>query len=183
MKRASLCLALGSAATLALVASCSGKAVIDPTGGGGAAGGNTTTTSTTSTSTSTSTTATTTALCTSHDECEGDLCIFATGQCAPGCVPESCDSCGAGVFCEPCATSSCPGCLDCAAACVPAIAGRCDEDDPCPGELVCQWSWGSCLPPCSNPGEQCGGFAYCDECATSSCCGCADCVSACLGGE
>jgi len=183
MHRASIHLACCAAAWLAIVVGCGGKAVIDPDGSGGSAGATTTiTSSTTSITTTTPTTTTTVPYCTSHADCQGYVCVFATGQCVPGCAPGACDSCQAGVFCEPCATSSCPECNDCVAACVPATAGRCDEDDPCPGQQICAWAWGTCLEPC-GPGGDCGGWSYCDGCVTGSCCGCDDCVAACMGGE
>ena len=168
------------AVLLALIASCGGKAVIDSAGSGGSGGsggGTTTTSTTTSTSSSTST-----HFCSSHADCQGGLCVFATGHCAQACTPNACDSCQTQEFCEPCATASCALCDDCVAACAPLTSGRCDDNDPCSDSQVCEWYSGVCLPTC-GPNGDCGGFAYCDYCATSSCCGCKDCASACVGGE
>lgn len=171
---------LATAGTM-LVTSCGGLAVVDGPAAGGTGGTSTSTTSVTTTETTTST-PTNTPPCTDHDDCPDGVCWFATGQCAARCTAESCDSCGPGRYCEPCVTSSCPDCLDCVAACVPAASGRCDDDDPCPGAKLCQWSFGTCLTPCGSD-DDCGGFSYCDPCATSSGCSLKDCVAACLGGE
>ncbi|MBW2526617.1 MAG: hypothetical protein JRI23_20715 [Deltaproteobacteria bacterium] len=164
----------GLAALPLLVATCGGTAVVDAPAADGP-GGSTTTATNTSTPTKTPP-------CTSHDDCPDGVCLFVTGQCVDSCTAQSCDSCGPGQFCEPCGTSSCPDCRDCVAACLPAGPARCDEDDPCPGGDLCHWSFGTCLPPCEADGD-CGSFAYCDPCATSSGCSLKDCVAACMGGE
>jgi hypothetical protein len=165
---------------LGLGMSCGGKAIVDGVNGGGGEGGTDTTTSTTTSWTTNPTT--TSGWCTSHEQCPGGVCVFSSGQCASSCTPNSCDPCGVGEFCEPCPTSSCPACNDCVAACVPLTSGRCDDNDPCQYGMVCSWWDGVCLQPC-DPNGQCGDWYYCEYCATSSCCGCADCVAACLGGE
>jgi len=122
-------------------------------------------------------------LCESHDDCPGALCVFATGLCAVACAPFNCDACAAGEVCDECATSSCPQCDDCIAACQPTPAGRCDDNDPCPGpDEVCLLGIGSCAPSCEAL-ECADPNMVCNDCATSSCCGCADCVGACQGLE
>lgn len=156
-----------------LLAACGGRVVVDV---GGAGGGTTTTTGTGTTSTGTG------GSCTKHDDCPAGLCIFATGTCAPACEGAFCESCTPGTVCDMCATSSCPACADCRAACVPRQPWQCDEDDPCPADQVCLFQDRICAPACSTDAE-CGGFAFCASCVTGSCCGCDDCVSACLGGE
>ncbi len=114
--------------------------------------------------------------CETHDDCTGGVCL--QGLCAPRC--EGCDACAPGTVCEPCATSSCPGCDDCVAACVPTSEGRCDDDDPCPGaDQVCLFPYGYCTPTCES-GECADPNMACSECATGSCCGCKNCVSACF---
>jgi hypothetical protein len=169
---------------LALFATaCGGTAVVEA-GAGGAGSGATSTSTTDASATGVTATSTSTGggACASHTDCPGELCIFATGQCAPACSDGICPSCGPGLVCETCATSSCPGCDDCLGACAPATPDRCDDDDPCAPGSVCLWYYRVCAPGCETDMD-CGGFAYCDGCATSSCCGCADCASACIGGE
>lgn len=162
------------------LAACGAKVVFDGESAGagagaGSVGGNGTGNNG---STSTGTTG-----CTTHQDCSGDqLCIFATGECAPSCTAEACDACTAGSYCEPCATSFCPECLDCRAACLPIVPGRCDDDDPCPDGQVCLYSQGVCADACSPDGG-CPDFFFCDGCASGSCCGCDNCVAACIGGE
>jgi hypothetical protein len=56
--------------------------------------------------------------CDDHDDCApGDVCLYGAGQCAPACspVPPSCPT--PDLVCNPCATSSCPGCDNCLGAC------------------------------------------------------------------
>ena len=56
--------------------------------------------------------------CDDHDDCpQGDVCLYGTGLCAPGCdgAMPSCPS--PDLVCNPCATGSCPGCNDCVGAC------------------------------------------------------------------
>ena len=116
--------------------------------------------------------------CETHDDCTGNLCIG--GVCVPRCAAGQCDACTAGTVCEECATSSCPDCDDCVAACVPTPEGRCDDDDPCPGaDQVCLFPYGWCAPSCES-GECADPNMVCSECATGSCCGCENCVSACF---
>jgi hypothetical protein len=57
--------------------------------------------------------------------------------------------------------------------------GRCDENDPCPDDWVCMYPYGYCAPPCDD-GACADPNMVCSECATGSCCGCDDCVSACF---
>ncbi|MFO0554866.1 MAG: hypothetical protein U0271_41195 [Polyangiaceae bacterium] len=158
--------------TLAFLLGCGAKVVYQDSGDGGAGG------SGTSSSTSTSTGG----FCTSHEECAPLICVFSTGECRAPCTANACESCGEGLVCEGCATSSCPACDDCRGACVPTTEGRCDDDDPCPGGGVCLFQSGFCANPCDAMG-QCGQFEFCDECATSSCCGCKNCGAACVGGR
>ncbi len=161
---------------LSLASGCGGNVVFEEQGAGGS-GAVTSTDATSVTSTSTG------GLCASNADCgPGSVCLLGTGVCADACEPFACDSCGQGSFCEPCATSSCPTCDDCVAACMPKGDGRCDDDDPCTDGFVCMFQDGYCAPPCGPMGD-CGGFAFCDECATGSCCGCRNCVAACIGGR
>jgi hypothetical protein len=119
-------------------------------------------------------------LCTAHEDCPGALCIFATGECASACSSGSCDACTPGEVCEDCATSSCPDCFDCVSACRPTGVGRCDEDDPClEDDHVCIYPSGFCAPSCDSS-ECADPNMVCEGCATGSCCGCDDCVSACF---
>ncbi len=170
---------LVTTAALTLHFGCGGKAVVDTessnSGGSGGTGPG-------STSAGPSTGAGST-VCTTHDQCAPGLCIFSTGQCATACDAFGCESCPAGEVCGECATSSCPECLDCMSACVPATNGRCDDHDDCGGE-VCIFGAGPdgtgvCAPSCDG-----GGCAdpsmVCDECATGSCPCCRDCQAACV---
>lgn len=160
-----------------LVPACGGTSVVD---GGNGGSGDTTTTTTGSTTTTASTTSSSTSsgACDEHEDCPAGVCLFATGQCAAACEG-LCDSCGTGAVCNGCATSSCPICADCLAACVPVDEGRCDDDDPCGASEVCLFDRLQCVPTCGS--DDCADpNSYCDPCATGSCCGCKDCVAACL---
>ncbi len=119
--------------------------------------------------------------CSAHIDCPLDqLCIFQTGECAPACAGETCDSCGQGNTCNSCATSSCPKCNDCLAACQPASANLCDDDDPCDAGFVCDFFNRVCVPSCDN--AVCADpNMVCEPCISGSCCGCDDCVSGCVG--
>jgi hypothetical protein len=173
---------------------CGGKVVVDePTGvggAGGAGGAGASTPASTSVSAVSGTTTTTTSVsvasgpghCSDHADCPYQVCIFATGQCAPSCVANACDPCETGSFCDSCATSSCPACEDCRPGCVPLAEGRCDDNDGCPDGQACFFAAGYCAKRCNDAGA-CGDFEYCDACATGSCCGCDNCVPICLGGE
>ncbi len=168
---------------VACTSACGAQVVLEEGTGGATAGPSGTQTVGTSGSVATNASSSTgVTFCDSHDDCDPNVCIFATGQCAPPCTDGSCDACGPGSVCNGCATSSCPGCLDCVAACVPNTEGRCDEDDTCPPDLVCHYQIGFCVQPCISD-DQCGGFAFCDLCATASCCSCKNCAGACVGGE
>jgi hypothetical protein len=163
------------AARVALAVSllaCGGTTVIDP-GSGGAAS------TSSSNNASTSSNGGSGAGCSEHGDCPGGLCIYTTGLCAPACTPEQCDPCGPTTVCDRCATSSCPGCLDCGAACVPIGAGQCDADNDCETGDVCLWEHNECARECSasacdEPND------YCAPCVTGSCCGCDDCVATCI---
>ena len=140
---------------------CGGRVVVDISGGQGAGTGP--------------------GGCTDHSDCPSGLCLFTTGTCTTGCnsakpCPDPGETCGPGTICDGCATSSCFGCNDCIAACVPA-AGRCDADDPCPTGQTCIFESHTCAPLCDSDSD-CGEFAGCNSCV-SSCCGCDDCVSFC----
>lgn len=158
---------------------CGGGVVFEPDGAGG---GGSSTTSTVTGTTSTTTNTGTGGACSSHDHCPGGVCIFATGLCAAACEEAACSSCGAGLVCDGCATSGCPKCNDCVAACVPIDPGWCDDDDPCPSGQVCLFSSHHCTPQCQTDTDCGSTFLFCSPCATG-CCGCDDCVSACVGGE
>jgi hypothetical protein len=120
--------------------------------------------------------------CADHLDCgPNEVCIFATGACAPICDRASCDSCGAGSVCNSCATSSCPECDDCLSACRAREATSCDDDDPCPPGQACDAA-STCRTSCPN-GVECNSVSeFCAECVTGSCCGCLDCVSLCMPG-
>lgn len=181
------------AATLLL--GCGADVILDDPGAGGSGSTSTAIATGTSAQTAQSATAVTatsastgTGPCSAHEQCATGVCYFPTGECIPSCQPGTCDSCGPGSYCEPCAIGSCPGCSDCIAACVPISPGRCDDDDPCVsagGETACYFPGGVCLPVCNPelPNGGCNGFELCDFCATGSCCGCDDCVGLCVGGE
>jgi hypothetical protein len=119
--------------------------------------------------------------CDEQSDCpDNEVCLFGEGVCVSAC-DAFCDPCGAGQICNSCATSSCPDCDDCVAACVPIQAGQCDENDPCAASEVCVFQSGICALPCEVAGELCENGSVCDDCATGSCCGCDDCVNACVG--
>ena len=159
----------------ALVAGCGANVVFEgPGDGGGGSSG--------LTSPTTSSIMTGPAHCDSHTDCSPLVCVFSTGTCARPCEDGTCDSCGEGLFCESCATSACPDCLDCRAACVPTAPGRCDEDDACPPDSACVYESGVCMKVCDGD-DDCGDFEFCDACATGSCCGCKNCVAVCAGGR
>ncbi len=173
-----------------VVVGCGADVVIDDPGAGGSgstSGASATVTSSATGPTSTATSSSTgTTVCDSHDDCSPGVCYFPTGQCVPACEPGTCNSCGPGSFCEPCAIGSCPACADCVAACVPIDDSRCDDDDPCPLDgTACYFPSGVCLPVCSDVGPNggCGDFSFCQQCATGTCCGCENCVDLCMGGE
>jgi hypothetical protein len=128
--------------------------------------------------------------CMSHADCgQDEVCVFATGACAPACsaipgpTPEhGCDSCGVGSVCDPCGTSSCPDCENCLAACRPRQATSCDDDDPCPPGQACDHAAQTCRTACPS-GVECNNLnELCTECASGSCCGCQDCVNLCMPG-
>ncbi|MEQ9318762.1 MAG: hypothetical protein RIF41_06360 [Polyangiaceae bacterium] len=161
------------------LAACGGSTVVGPGGdGGGGSGGDATTSGSGGSPTGSSSSGMTG--CTTHDDCPGDdVCLFGTGQCAPSCG-EFCDACDPGTVCDGCATGSCPGCADCVAACVPIQDGMCDENDPCPNGEVCLHEQRVCAPPCTLNGTCDDPGLQCNDCVTGSCCGCEDCVAACM---
>jgi hypothetical protein len=161
------------------LAACGGVTVVDD-GAGGQGGQSPTTSSKAAASTTTKAASTTTGAgpCDEHADCPGGACIFVTGLCAAPCEG-ACDRCQPGTICDGCATSSCPECADCVAACVPTPAGRCDEDDLCPLDEVCIFVAQQCAPACDS--AACADpNMVCDFCATGSCCACQDCVAACV---
>ena len=71
-------------------------------------------------------------------------------------------------------------CDDCRAACTPILDGQCDADDPCGDGRRCAFGARVCLFEC-DPEVGCDkGSTICEPCATSSCCGCKDCVAGCV---
>jgi len=171
---------LAGALALAGTGACGGIVVFDEDGGagGGPSTGVTASSSSSATgagTTSDPSTASGPAGCTRHEDCGADLCVFATGTCAPACDGEACDGCGPGSFCDECATSSCPDCRDCLAACVPAD-DRCDDDDPCPDGSICHFREGRCSAGCTADGSCEDLSEVCAPCESSSFCGCKDCV-------
>ncbi len=171
MTKTAMSVVLALAGASLAFAACGGTAVVD----GGSGGSGTGTGTTTGTPTTTTTTGTP---CTTHADCGDRVCVFATGTCAEPCE-DFCEGCGSGSICNDCATSSCPQCLDCVAACVPIQPGQCDDDDACAGGEVCLFFADTCAPSCES--SDCADpNMVCQDCASSSCCGCKDCVSACL---
>jgi hypothetical protein len=63
---------------------------------------------------------------------------------------------------------------------VPKMTGMCDDNDPCPPNQVCQFGANTCIPTCNSDGSCQDPNLICSDCVTGSCCGCDDCVSACL---
>jgi hypothetical protein len=165
-------------AALALSA-CGGQVVFEEKGSSDGGGGST---GTAPPPPSQNTTGPTPPGCATHSDCgEGRLCVFSSNTCADACEIGSCDSCGVGMVCNDCATSACPDCLDCRGACVPKNDNQCDDDDPCGVDLVCLFDSGYCTPACNAEGFCFQAGQDCTPCATGSCCGCDDCVSACIG--
>jgi hypothetical protein len=160
-------LALVMLSTLAL--GCGGNVVV----GGGGSGGSGPGGDGGSTSTSTPTP---TGGCDDHADCPDGLCIFSNGTCSTKC--DEAAPCPAGQICDGCATSSCPGCEDCTAACVPAN-GKCDDHDDCASDSVCLYGAQKCEPKCNANGGCDEVDLVCNDCATSSCPFCNDCVGAC----
>jgi hypothetical protein len=81
------------------------------------------------------------------------------------------------MFCDFCATASCPTCKNCTPACVPA-EGRCDDHDDCEPDFVCLYGTDTCAPGCGSAACL-DPNTYCERCATSSCPCCEDCVGVC----
>jgi hypothetical protein len=154
---------------LCALCACGGTAVVDGSGQGGKGQGG---------SGSTTTTTTPTKGCDDHNDCPGGLCVFSTGTCAPPCG-DICSPCGPGLVCDGCATSSCPGCLDCGGACLAAAPGQCDDHDDCAQDEVCLYGTGKCAPTCGA--SACADpNMICDACATAGCPCCKNCGAACL---
>ena len=161
--------ALSASLTLA---ACGGNVVLPPgSGGSGGNGGDTTASSSTGGT-----------LSCANGCPQGTVCLLGSNTCAPSCDPSGFTPCGAGTVCDMCASSSCPLCDDCVAACLPAQPGKCDDHDDCPKGQVCLYGLGECAPACSDVPPQCQvPDQVCNDCATSSCPGCEDCVGACTG--
>lgn len=168
------CKLLEVALVLAASVACGGSAVLEEAAGAGGAGGGP---------------GPGVIACDDHDDCPAGWCVFASGQCGAPCEPVGNDSpamfCGAGVVCDGCATSSCPGCKDCIAACVPA-GDACDDHSDCGPDGLCTFyqpydPFGQrCEPACDGPGAACPDeCAFCAPCGTASCAGCGDCVASC----
>lgn len=161
-----------------LLVGCGGIVVLEDEGGAGQGAGAPATTGASSTTIDVASATSGGGPCSTHEDCaDGFVCVFASGTCAPAC-DGACSSCGPGRRCEGCATSSCPKCADCKGACVSIEPGRCDDDDPCGPDEVCLFQAQACAPSCSSDGCADPNL-ICDVCATGSCCGCKNCVSAC----
>ncbi|MEM9695400.1 MAG: hypothetical protein AAGA56_22845 [Myxococcota bacterium] len=163
---------------------CGGDVVVDRSTDSSGDDTTSTATDTTPGTTATGTTATTTAGqgCDEQGDCPpNSICIFETGVCATVCFPDDAFStCGRGEVCNGCATGSCPGCLDCVAACVPAEEGQCDDHDDCDADELCLFGAQRCSRGCGEGQVGClRDDQFCDPCATSSCPGCEDCLAAC----
>jgi hypothetical protein len=184
-----------SVLSLALLVACGGKAVIDgPPGSGGsgstADGSSAVTTGTSSASASSgsasgsgSTSSGAATDCRVDGCAMGFVCHQPTGACLVGCVPGGEAACPTDFTCDPCATSSCPACEDCVAACVPANgAAICTKHADCPTTDWCVFSASACAKRCGTgvPSEVCT-EGVCQQCYTSSCPGCDDCLSVCVG--
>jgi hypothetical protein len=62
--------------------------------------------------------------CAGNDDCgANEVCLTGTGKCAVKCTPGKAGNCSASTTCDPCATSTCPACDDCVAACVEPPGG------------------------------------------------------------
>jgi len=159
---------------LLVMVGCGGSTVVEPGAGGAGA-----TITTSSDGSGGSTTVTTQpGGCDAHDDCPGGLCVFSTGECTEAC-DSFCGACDAGSVCDSCATSGCPQCLDCVSACVPIQQDQCDDSDPCPSGQTCLWEQSVCVPLCELNGCADPNLV-CQSCVTGSCCGCEDCVAACV---
>jgi len=176
------------ASSALLFLACGGKAVLDdPLGGGGASSSATTTASTTSSETAAAVTVATSG---GAPDCrlggcsEGFVCHQPTGVCLRICDPANGESCLAEVeSCKPCATPSCPGCEDCRAACIPANGSSiCADHKDCPDSDLCVYSTNTCAKRCGTGSSQdvCA-VGTCQQCFTTSCFGCDDCLSVCVG--
>ena len=114
-------------------------------------------------------------------------------------LPAPCErnhDCAAGALCSDCAGSSCRDCEDCVMGCQPVCeseaVAECDTERPsCDSgqvSVIREGCWvcvdeNTCEPPaplqtCTTNAE-CDVTTYCDECATSSCPDCLDCVGLC----
>jgi len=177
-------LMLAAAALVTLhVAACGGKVVFEEPGNGGSGDGGDPTSNTNSAITSTTpTTNSGPSGCTDHANCSFDqVCLFGTGECVPACGFDL--PCPDGFACNDCGTSSCPSCLDCLGACFPAAPVQCDEHLDCGmsiGDDVCVFFSGTCAQRCGAGSPPCPPGLGCDDCATSSCPACDDCIGACV---
>ena len=131
------------------------------------------------------------------------LCVD-QGSCEPSTTPQSIcvtnDECEVGSYCDECATSSCPDCLDCIGLCTMSSCESereavCEEEPPscesgtvliiqdgcwlCVDQTSCEAM--SVEPPinrCETTAD-CSFGSICDPCGGSSCPSCDDCISAC----
>lgn len=168
---------------LAALSSCGGKAVIDgPPGSGGASATSGTTSQATNGTGTTSTSTGSAPDCRVQGCAMGQVCHQPTGACLRSCDPADGSGCQEGLeTCNACATSSCRGCEDCRAACVPANGATiCADQKDCPETDVCVYATNTCAKRCGtgDPADVCPS-GVCQQCITSSCFGCDDCVSAC----
>ena len=130
-------------------------------------------------------------LCVDQNTCEPRI-----AETEPNCSSDQ--DCAVGQYCNQCATASCPVCEDCVGLCQDSpcqseevaecdrVRPRCDEGLvsviregcwQCVDQIACEPSLipqGMCM-----TNDECEVGSYCDECATSSCQGCADCVGLC----
>lgn len=159
-----------------LLVACGGGVVFDGgSSGGGGSGGTGSTTGTSSTSSTT-----TGGGCSDQQSCPpNSICLLGSGQCVEACSSDGFTPCPQGLVCDPCASSSCPTCDDCLAACMPAKDGACDDHDDCAMGSVCIYGAGVCAPSCNDIGGCADPNLVCDPCATSSCPGCENCLGAC----
>jgi hypothetical protein len=63
---------------------------------------------------------------------------------------------------------------------VPIQPDQCDDDDKCAPGAFCLFGQNVCAPGCGPNGGCPDPGLVCDMCASGSCCGCDDCVSACV---
>lgn len=165
------------------LAGCGGNVAISP-GTGGSGGGSATASgggsgASTATSASSSSSSSGSMMCPGGCP-KGSACVFDTGECALQCDGTGFTPCGPGLVCNGCGTSSCFGCKDCVAVCLPAQPGKCDDHDDCAKGYVCIYGMGTCAPKCNeNPPSCPTPDLICNPCATATCPVCDSCLGAC----